>query len=93
MIPAHQREALAVLSELCELALASDIRLGQLFHWLGFLGEDQIGRGLRDLEDEELLAIMCHHREQLLARLPESEQQAFRSRNTTLLPATETMPA
>jgi len=36
MIPASQREALAVLAEVCELS--PDVRLGQLLAHLGFLG-------------------------------------------------------
>src|SRR5207237_1072571 len=36
MIPATQREALAVLAEVCELS--PDVRLGQLLAHLGFLG-------------------------------------------------------
>ena len=67
MIPATQREALAVLAELCELS--PDIRLGQLVAHLGFLGEDQTGRSLWDIDDEQLLAVMYHHRGELLARL------------------------
>ena len=68
MIPATQREALAVLAELCELS--PDIRLGQLCAHLGFLGEDQTGRNLWDIDDEQLLAVMYHHRAELQARLP-----------------------
>ncbi len=41
MIPPTQREALAVLAEIC--ALSPDVRLGQLMAHLGFLGEDQTG--------------------------------------------------
>src|SRR5439155_9201511 len=50
MIPATQREALAVLAELCEMS--PDVRLGQLLAHLGFLGEDQTGRSLWDIDDE-----------------------------------------
>jgi hypothetical protein len=66
MIPATQREALAVLAELCELS--PDVRLGQLFAHLGFLGQDQTGRSLWDIEDEQLLAVLYHHRAELVAR-------------------------
>jgi hypothetical protein len=66
MIPATQREALAVLAELCELS--PDVRLGQLLAHLGFLGEDHTGRSLWDIDDDQLLAIMYHHRAELLAR-------------------------
>ena len=44
MIPDVQREALAALAEVW--ALSPDVRLGQLFAHLGFLGEAHLGRGL-----------------------------------------------
>src|SRR6266852_1680510 len=44
MIPPTQREALSFLAEVVDLS--SDIRFGQLFAHLGFLGEDQTGRSL-----------------------------------------------
>ena len=66
MIPATQREALAVLTELCELS--PEVRMGQLFAHLGFLGQDQTGRSLWDIEDEQLLAVLYHHRAELVAR-------------------------
>lgn len=66
MIPTTQREALAVLAELCDLS--PDIRLGQLLAHLGFLGEDQTGRTLWDIDDEQLLAVLYHHRGELAAR-------------------------
>jgi hypothetical protein len=39
-------------------ALAPDLRLGQLMAILGELGEDETGRGLWDLDDDELAAAM-----------------------------------
>jgi hypothetical protein len=69
MIPATQREALAVLAEVCELS--PDVRLGQLFAHLGFLGEDQTGRSLWDIDDEQLLAVLYHHRAELAGRQQE----------------------
>jgi hypothetical protein len=66
MISATQREALAVLTEVCELS--PDVRLGQLFAHLGFLGEDQTGRSLWDIDDEQLLAVLYHHRAELVGR-------------------------
>ena len=36
---------------------------------LGFLGEVHIERGLGDIEDDELIAILYRHRAELLARL------------------------
>ncbi|HZK82251.1 MAG TPA: hypothetical protein VFC46_14315 [Humisphaera sp.] len=68
MIPQTQREALAVLAELCDSS--PDVRLGQLFAHLGFLGEDQTGRSLWDIDDEQLLTVLYHHRAELAARSP-----------------------
>lgn len=75
MIPATQREALSVLAELCELS--PDVRLGQLLAHLGFLGEDQTGRSLWDIDDEQLLAVFYHHRAELVARLPQAGDQSL----------------
>lgn len=61
-----QREALAVLAEVW--ALSPDVRLGQLFAHLGFLGEAHVGKGLGYIEDDELLAVLYRHRAELLAR-------------------------
>jgi hypothetical protein len=66
MITAAQREALAVLAELCELS--TDVRLGQLLAHLGFLGDDQTRRSLWDIDDEQLLAVIHHHQGELAAR-------------------------
>jgi hypothetical protein len=66
MTSAVRKEALDVLGELCELS--PDVRLGQLLAHLGFLGEDQTGRGLWDIDDEQLLAVLYHHRGELAAR-------------------------
>lgn len=60
-------EALDVLAEVC--ALSPDVRLGQLLAHLGFLGEDQTGRTLWDIDDEQLLAVLYHHRGELMARM------------------------
>jgi hypothetical protein len=61
-----QREALAVLAEIWELS--PDVRLGQLFAHLGFLGEVHLGRGLGYIDDDELISILYKHRAELLAR-------------------------
>ena len=66
MISTTQHEALTLLTELCELS--PEIRLGQLLAHLGFLGEDQTGRSLGDIDDEELLAVLYHHRAELVGR-------------------------
>ena len=49
-----------VLAELCQLS--ADIRLGQLLTHLGFLGEDQTQRSLWDIDDEQPVAVLYHHR-------------------------------
>ena len=66
MISPTQREALAVLAEVCELS--PDVRLGQLLAHLGFLGEDQTGRTLWNIDDEQLLSALYHHRGELASR-------------------------
>lgn len=66
MISTTQREALAIMAELCDLS--KDVRLGQLLAHLGFLGEDQMGRSLWNIDDEQLLAVLYHHRAELAAQ-------------------------
>jgi hypothetical protein len=70
MISDVQREALAALAEVW--ALSPDVRLGQLFAHLGFLGEAHLGQGLGTIEDDELIAILYRHRAELTARLQTS---------------------
>lgn len=72
-----QREALLVLAEVSDLS--PDVRLGQLFAHLGFLGEAHLGRGLGYLEDDELLAIMYRHRAELVARSHGAPNQALQA--------------
>jgi hypothetical protein len=74
MISPAQREALAQLAEVCELS--PDVRLGQLLAHLGFLGQDQTGRSLWDIDDEELLAVLYHHRAELAGRQPDLPNQS-----------------
>ena len=62
----HQQEAMALIGEITDLS--AEIRLGQLFAHLGFLGEAHLGRGLGYIEDGELLNLLYHHRADLLAR-------------------------
>lgn len=73
MISATKREFLDLLSEVCELS--PDIRLGQLLAHLGFLGEDQTRRALGEIDDEQLLAVLYHHRSELVGREQNSSQQ------------------
>ena len=65
-------EAVEVLQEIVELS--PDVRLGQLFAHVGFLGEDETGRTLWDLEDAELLATLQRHRRELMARTLASDE-------------------
>jgi hypothetical protein len=74
MIPATRLEALAVLAEVCEMS--ADARLGQLLAHLGFLGEDQTGRSLWDIDDEQLLTVLYHHRAELAKRTQDSPEEA-----------------
>jgi hypothetical protein len=68
-----QREALAVLAEVW--ALSPDVRLGQLFAHLGFLGETHLGRSLGYIDDDELVSILYRHRAELQARLEGTPNQ------------------
>jgi hypothetical protein len=61
-----QREAIRVLGEVW--ALSPDVRLGQLMAHLGLLGEVHVNRGLGDIDDDEILAILYRHRAELIAR-------------------------
>ena len=61
-----QHDAIAVLSEVW--SLSPDVRLGQLLAHLGFLGEVHVGRGLGNIDDDELIAVLYRHRAELLAR-------------------------
>jgi hypothetical protein len=70
-----RQQALVMLAELAELA--PQVRLGQLMAHLGFLGEDQLGRSLWDIEDDELLAVLHRHRSELLARQEDTPHQAL----------------
>jgi len=65
MISQAQSEAIARLTELCDVS--PDVRLGQLLAHLGFLGEDQTGRSLWDIDDEQLLQVLNNHRNELAA--------------------------
>ena len=61
-----RREALRLLADVWELS--PDVRLGQLLAHLGFLGEAHVQRGLGDIEDDELMAIIQLHKSELQAR-------------------------
>ncbi len=74
MTPPTQREALSVLAEVVDMS--RDIRLGQLLAHLGFLGEDQVGRSLGNIDDDESLAVLYHHRGELAARLTDTTNKS-----------------
>jgi hypothetical protein len=76
-----QREALAVLEQVW--VHSPDVRLGQLFAHLGFLGEAYVGKGLGYIEDEELIAVMHRHHDELLARLQGESRPALLHHDST----------
>ena len=75
-------DTLAALWDLCP-----DVRLGQLIAHLGFLGETQHGRGLSDLEDDELRNVFSRHREELLARAENTNSDRSQRVVTSDVPA------
>ena len=74
MTPDVQRTTLAALAEVW--ALGPELRLGQLVAHLGFLGEVFHGRGLGEIDDDELIDVARRHRAELLARQPVGEARA-----------------
>jgi hypothetical protein len=58
---------MSVLTEIW--ALSPDVRLGQLMSHLGFMGECYVNKTLPLLEDDEFIAILYRHRDELRARL------------------------
>ena len=66
MITQAQQEIVRRLGRLCELS--PGVRAGQLMAHLGFLAEDAFGRGLWDLEDEQLLEVIRRHEAELVSR-------------------------
>ena len=66
MTPPTDHDMLDALARL--RALSPGVRFGQLLANLGFLCEDQTGRSLWDVEDEELLAVMRAHGSDLAQR-------------------------
>lgn len=87
MMNATHREAMAVLAELYELS--PDIRLGQLLSQLGFLGEDQTGQSLWDINDEQFLAVLYHHRAELIERQNQSGQPSVASEPVSTGPTSQ----
>lgn len=61
-----QREAIAALAEVW--LLSPEVRLGQLMAHLDFLSESHLEKGLGDIDDDELVAILYRHRAELKAR-------------------------
>ncbi len=87
-----QRDALAVLAEVC--GLSSDVRLGQLMAHLGFLGEAHLGKGLGTIEDDELVAILYRHRTELVARFSGMPNQPLQPAGAaTSVSGSPTLPA
>lgn len=73
MIQSTQQQLLKVLAELCDRS--PDVRFGQLLAHLGFLAQDRGSSGLWEVEDQELLAAMQQHLDELSRReQPVAEQ-------------------
>jgi hypothetical protein len=62
----NRGEILSLLAQLS--AMAPDVRLGQLMAHLGWLGEAHQGKGLAEIEDDELAALMVRHLGELNSR-------------------------
>jgi hypothetical protein len=60
MTPDARREALTALVELSDVV--PEVRIGQLVAHLGLLSEDEGGRSLGAIEDDELLTVIRRHR-------------------------------
>ena len=73
MISPTARDAFTMLIELYEMS--PDVRIGQLLAHLGILGEDQTGRTLWDIDDDEFLAVLYRHRDELAARRPDPNSE------------------
>jgi hypothetical protein len=66
MTPATRHELLEMLAVMWELS--PEVRFGQLLANLGFLVEDRTDQSLWEVEDEQLLDVMEHHRVELSQR-------------------------
>lgn len=75
MMPDRQAELLRTLAE--AWVLVPDMRFGQLVAFLGFLGEDQFAKGLGDIEDDELMAVLYRHKADLLARVSDTSSSVL----------------
>ena len=75
-----QRRTLSVLADVW--ALSPDVRLGQLMAHLGFLGEAHVDKGLGYIEDDELIAVLYRHWEELMSRLESPKAASPDSRRT-----------
>jgi hypothetical protein len=85
MMSDQQKEALAVLAEIW--GLSPEVRLGQLFAHLGFLGEVHVGRSLGYIDDDELLSVLYKHRAELQARMPAIPNQSLQPAGAANTPA------
>jgi hypothetical protein len=87
----NQNAALNVLAEIWEMS--PDVRLGQLMAHLGFLGESHLGRGLGDIDDDEMLSMLYRHRDELRARLLKVASSAVDRGASTWSSTARQMPA
>lgn len=74
MSESQQHKAIKVLSDVWRLA--PDMRLGQLMAHLGFLAEVHCDKGLGEIDDDELVAILYRHRAELEGRLTSQTDRA-----------------
>lgn len=91
MTPDTQREAMSVLAEVW--SLSPEVRLGQLLAHLGFMGECHVGKGLGELEDDELVAILYRHRAELQALRAGSTNQFQPVGPAVSISGSSTLPA
>lgn len=65
MISDTQKRLLDALREVLDFT-DTDMRIGQLVFNLGWMGEALVGSPLREIEDDQLLAVIERHRADLL---------------------------
>ena len=71
MMTQVQREALDLQAEI--LNLAPEIRLGQLWSFMGFLGHVEFHQSIDNLDDELMVQVLRRHRDNMARRLVDTE--------------------
>ena len=59
--------------------LSPDVRLGQLMAHLGLLSEARIDKGLGDIDDDEIIALLSRHRAELEARMQAAPKNSLQT--------------